>query len=165
MIFLLSISAFTSTAQKMGYVDIKEIILSMPESATADSLLEVYRQNMYDQIQNMQKEFQDNLKTFMQDSSNLSAVKKDVKTQELRDEHERLIDFKRDIQQRIAQKETALWRPLIKKAKNAIKLVAKSRGYIYIMNNYNYSNNIPFILKKPGQNDLTNAVKIQLNIK
>ena len=160
VILVASLSAFQVSAQKFGYVDMQEIISNMPETAKADTALTNYRQDLYEQIQNMQKEFQDNANKFITDSATLSDAVKEVKRDELRDQQNRLMNFQQTSSQKVQQKNQELLDPIIKKAQGAVTEVAKAKGYTWVFNDSGDG----VLMVKPDGDDLTAAVKAKLGI-
>ena len=164
MVLLFAVFTVHLMAQKIGYVDMQEIIGSMPEKTKSDSTLMAYRRAIYAQVQQMDSTYQQDVAEFVQDSGSLDEMKRDVVRQKLLDQQRRLVDFQRTVGQRIAKKQAALRKPLIEKAKSAMNTVAKTKGFPYIVNDFYYPDGTPFVLIKPESADLTKAVKAQLGI-
>ncbi len=161
LVLVASFSAFQVNAQKIGYVNMQEIIVNMPEYAKADTTLANYRQDLFKEIQSMQKELQDNINTFIQDSTSMSDAVKEVKRDELQDQQSRLVRFQQTSQQKVGQKQQELLQPIIDKAQKAVNAVAGTKGYTWVFND---TGDGSILLVKPSGDDLTAAVKAKLGI-
>ncbi len=162
LVLVSTLSAFQVNAQKkIGYVNMQEIIYNMPEAKKADTTLQSYRQDLYNELQNMQKEFQTNAQKFIGDSMSMSQAVKEVKRDELQQQQQRLSQFQQSAQQRISKKQQQVFQPIIKKAQDAVNAVAKAKGYTWVFNN---TGDGSILLVKPSANNLTDAVKAKLGI-
>src|SRR5690606_18127669 len=77
--------AFRADAQKIGYVNMQEIVTGMPEYAQADTALGQYQNTLVQEYQAMQQQFQNELNTFVKDSATMSDAVKQVKRGTLQD--------------------------------------------------------------------------------
>jgi len=167
VLFLIgALGAKSVEAQKIGYVDMQEIIFNMPEAKDADSSLRVYQQDLYQEMQNMQQEFQDNAAKFIADSLNMSEAVKEVKRDELQSQQQRIARFQQEAQDRIAGRQQSLFKPVVGKAKEAVQAVAKQKGYTWVLNAGGDDEELLGVLVvKPQGDDLTADVKTNLGIK
>lgn len=159
---LATFSALTVSAQKIGYVDMQEVVTNMPEYAKADTAVTSYGQDLYEQLQSMQKEFQNNADKFIKDSTTMSEAVKEVKRGELQDQQRRIAQFQQSLRQRVGNKQQELVQPVIDKAQKAVDAVAKSKGYTWVIND---TGDGSLLIVKPAGDDLTAAVKAKLGIK
>lgn len=151
-------------AQKMAYIDMQNVISSMPETAQVDTALNKYQQQLYEQYQQLQKDLQQQAEAFIKDSLNMSDVVKKVKRGTLQDMSTRIQQFRQSINQRTSQKYDELMQPVIDKAKAAASSVAKAKGVSWVINDIQQGD-IPLLVVKPASGNLTAAVKAQLGIK
>lgn len=161
VVLVASLSAFQVSAQKIGYVNMQEIIVNMPEFAKADTALNKYRQELFAEIQSMRTDLQDNISSFVKDSTTMSDAVKEVKRDELQDAQQRLMTFQQSSQQKVGQKQNELMKPIIDKAQKAVEAVADSKGYTWVFNDTGNGN---ILLVKPSGDNLTTAVKANLGI-
>lgn len=154
--------AFRADAQKIGYVNMQEIVTGMPEYAQADTALGQYQNTLVQEYQAMQQQFQNELNTFVKDSATMSDAVKQVKRGTLQDLSGRISQFQQTMQQQLQQKQGDLLKPIIEKAQAAVSAVAKSKGYTYVMND---SGQGEILVVKPEGDDLTPSVKAKLGLK
>jgi outer membrane protein len=162
VVFVATLSATKVDAQKIGYVDMQEIVTGMPEYAQADTALGRYRDDLVQQMQVMQQEMQTKAGTFVQDSLKMSDAIKEVKRSELRDLQNRIAQLQQTSQQQMQQKQNDLLQPIIEKAQKAVDDVAKAKGYSYVFND---TGDGTILVVKPAGDDLTAQVKTKLGIK
>lgn len=162
VVFVATLSATKVDAQKIGYVDMQEIVTGMPEYAQADTALGRYRDDLVQQMQVMQQEMQTKAGTFVQDSLKMSDAIKEVKRSELRDLQNRIAQLQQTSQQQMQQKQNDLLQPIIEKAQKAVDEVAKAKGYSYVFND---TGDGTILVVKPAGDDLTAQVKTKLGIK
>ncbi|GAA4310645.1 hypothetical protein GCM10023143_19250 [Compostibacter hankyongensis] len=147
-------------AQKIGYVNMQDIVGHMPELANVDSSLKKFQTELGGQNQAMQKELQTKYEAYVKDSSTMSDVIKEARQGELRDLQNRMMEFQQGAQDRIQDRQNTLLKPVIDKAQNAVQEVAKAKGYTYVIDN---SSNI--LIASPSGDDLTTQVKTKLGLK
>jgi outer membrane protein len=154
-------------AQRIGYVNMQEIMASMPESAQADTAIKKYQQQLDQQYQAMQEEFQDEASSFVKDSATMTDAVKEVKRMSLQDLNNHMLQLRQGMNQEISQKYNELQKPIIDKIQTAVRAVAKDKGYSYVMKEYvsGGSGPVEVFVVKPAGDDLTMVVKKQLGIK
>lgn len=161
-VLVASLSAMQVNAQtKIGYVNMQEIIMDMPETAQADSSLQDFRNDLIEQARGMRSEFQTNAQAFIKDSLSMSDAIKEVKREELQGQQQRIAKFQQTIQQKLSQQQQKLYQPIITKAQNAVNTVAEAKGYTWVFND---TGNGSILLVKPEGENLTDAVKANLGI-
>jgi outer membrane protein len=154
--------AETSNAQKIAYVDMQDIVSSMPAAGKADTAIQKYQQELYQQYQTMQKELQDEAGTFVKDSTTMSEAVKQVKRGSLQDLNVRIQQFRQNINNNVNKKYSDLMKPIIDQAQAAVGAVAKAKGYSYVLDD---SEQAKVLIIKPDGDNLTAAVKAKLGLK
>lgn len=126
-------SSTTAKAQKIGYISADDIIQLMPEAATVQKELNQYQQSLYQDAQDKQNSFNQELQKFIKDSATMSPSLKEVKRDDLQKQSQELAGQQQSIQNQFEQKRQELSLPIQKKLQAAIEAVAKENGYTYIM--------------------------------
>lgn len=131
--------AFVSTmnaqkTNKFGYLNSGELLSLMPEVAKADSAIEKYAieldglaQQMYLEYQKKATDAQAKLEKKL-----LSEEQTELVAKELADMEKRISDFQQSAEDKIQSKREKLYAPIMAKANEGIKAVAKANGYTYI---------------------------------
>lgn len=146
-------------AQKIGYVDLQELMQLMPDYKKANTDMEAFGKSLEDELKKMSDEFQKKVADYQKNEKLIAEPIKEVKQKELQDMQSRIQDFQQSAQENVRKKEAELLKPIIEKAKTAIGQVAKEAGYTYIFD----SSVAGFLYKPEGENVLP-IVKKKLGI-
>lgn len=152
--------ANSATAQsKFGYISVDNVVGLMPETGKLDSLLERYQADsinpQYAQIvslyQYKDSVYRDSVKT-------PPAVRKQIE-QELPTLIYQIQNWQQIVNQAIEAKQNELLAPIYRKVYDAIKLVAKEKGYTHILSKES-------LLVAPEADDiiLLVAAKLKINV-
>ena len=125
-------STFAQKTNKLGYLNSSELISLMPESAKADSAVAKYAGELDALAQQMYTEYQKKTMDAQAKSKTMTEEQLDVVGKELGDLEKRITDFQQSAQDKIESKKDKLYAPILQKANEAIKTIAKANGYNYI---------------------------------
>lgn len=158
---VMALGMMSASAQvKIGYINSDELMALMPEAAKISTELNEYQTTLQQQGLALQKEANAKRDQYFKDSATFSASKKEIVREELVKLYTRLETYDQEIQekaQKYAQDKIA---PVKLKALDAIKAVAKEKGYTYVIDEASSS-----LLVMPPGDDLLPAVKTKLGIK
>lgn len=149
-----------SAQVKIGYINTDELMAIMPEASKITTDLNEYQTTLQQQGLALAKEADTKRDQFFKDSATFSNSKKEIVREELVKLYTRLQGYDQEIQekaQKYAQEKIA---PVRVKALDAIKAVAKEKGYTYVIDEASSS-----LLVMPPGDDLLPAVKTKLGIK
>jgi outer membrane protein len=144
-------SGYAQTA-KFGHINSADLLALMPEIKKSDSSLQIYQKSLEDQNQAIQ-EFQ-NLPAATTD-----AVK-EVKQQEIKDLESRIQQFQGTAQEKLQNKKEEIYSPILKRAEEAIKEVAKSNSYSYV-----FDTSAGAVIYAQDSDNLMDLVKKKLDLK
>ncbi|MFI3292252.1 MAG: OmpH family outer membrane protein [Rikenellaceae bacterium] len=125
----MAMSVSTSYAQKMGRINVQEVVMAMPETATMQTNLEAFRKDLADNFETMQVEFNTKLADYQSNMNTLTASLRDLKEKELQDLQTRMQQFEQSAMQEIQAKQNELLNPIIEKARVAVSKVAADGSY------------------------------------
>ncbi len=145
-------------AQKIGYINLQEVIAGMPEARKADTALQQHYDALVANATDKQNALQADIQKFIADSTKLTAAVKDVKRRDLQTRTQELAGEEQRIQQSIEAKRQELSGPIEKKALDAVQAVAKENGYTYVFPR-------EAIIVGPPGDDIIPLVKKKLGIK
>ena len=151
---------FTSEAGaqiKIGYIKMDDMVSLMPETAKLDSILEKYQADsinpQYSQIvslyQYKDSAYRDSLRT-------PAAVRKQIE-QELPTLIYQIQNWQQIVNQAMEAKQNELLAPIYRKVYDAIKLVAKEKGYTHVVSK-------EALLIAPDGDDMIAAVAAKLKV-
>ncbi len=152
---------FSASAQtKIGFIDTDELISVMPEAAKVDGELKEYQATLVQQGQDMGKEADDKAAQFVKDSLKMTPTMKEIKRGEILKMYQDVQNWNQTAQDLYNKKAQEKIAPIRTKAFDAIKAVAKEKGYGYVLD---ASTNV--LLVTPPGDDLMPFVKAKLGIK
>jgi outer membrane protein len=158
---VMALGMVNASAQvKIGYINTDILMSIMPEAAKVNADLNEYQTTLQQQGLTLQKEANTKRDQFFKDSATFSNSKKEIVRGELVKLYTRLETYDQEMQemsQKYAQEKIG---PLRVKALDAIKAVAKEKGYTYVIDEASSS-----LLVMPPGDDLLPAVKTKLGIK
>ncbi|MFI3302833.1 MAG: OmpH family outer membrane protein [Rikenellaceae bacterium] len=157
-----ALSVTTTFAQKMGRIQVQEIVMAMPETATMQTNLEAFSKDLSDNLETMQVEFNNKLADYQSNLKNYTESVRNLKEKELQDLQTRMQQFEQSARQEIQNKQSELLNPIITKARDAISKVAAEGGYDVVYDesagSLAYVNNATVV-------DISPKVKTALGIK
>ncbi|MEG2228315.1 MAG: OmpH family outer membrane protein [Odoribacter sp.] len=135
-LFVLIAFAFSAMAvsaqQKLGHIETQKLIQAMPEMATAQKTLQTKQDEVEKELTNMKEQFQSKLADYSEKSKTYSDVIRNSKEQELQELQQRIQRFQEIALAELEKSQKELMQPVMDKALNAIKEVAKENGFTYI---------------------------------
>ena len=120
-------------SQKIGHINLQSLVSAMPESDSAQILIEKTQKEMEATYQQMQAEFNKKYDEFNKNSKTYNELVKTTRETELQDLSKRLQQFQTNAQQTLQQLNQKLLKPILEKANKAIADVAKEGKFTYIL--------------------------------
>ena len=115
-------------AQKLGRINMQELVFAMPETAEMQKNLEAYQKELQDQLETIGVEFNNKLNEYTKQVSDKNSTMSDsvrqLKEKELNDLKTRYDEFVQVSQQDMQKKQGELLEPIIVKAQDAVKEVS-----------------------------------------
>lgn len=153
------IAGTANSQMKSGYISVDVVVSLMPETAKVDSLIQRYQADsltpQYAQIVSLYQ-YKDSV---YRDSIHPApaAVKKQIE-EELPSLAYQIQNWQAIVQQMTENKQNELLAPIYRKVYDAIKAVAKEKGYTHVFNKEAF-------LVAPDADDMLSAVAAKLKIK
>ena len=160
LLAVLAITACTANAQKFGHINSAELLEQMPEVKSADTVLAQYQRTLEGQYNEMVNEYTNKLKNFQGLTATTPEAVREVKQQELLDLQNRIQTFQDGAQEKLQTKKQELYNPILKKAEEAVKTVAKENNYAYV-----FDTSVGAVIHAQESDDIMGLVKKKLNLK
>lgn len=158
---VMALGIMSASAQtKIGYINTDELMSIMPDAAKINADLNEYQTSLQQQGLSLKLELDKKVEQYNIDSSKLSASMKEIRRDELVKLYTRLQNYDQEAQEKAQQYAQNKIAPLKVKALDAIKLVAKEKGYTYVIDDASNT-----LLVMPPGDDLLPMVKAKLGIK
>jgi outer membrane protein len=131
--FILGGSTLKAQSQKIGHINLQELITAMPESDSAQSKLQKTAKEMDSNYQQMQVEFNKKYEEYTKNSKDYNDLVKSTKEAELQDLSKRMQEFQTSAQQKLQEQNQKLLKPILEKANKAIGDIARENKFTYIL--------------------------------
>jgi len=128
------LSAQESNIHKFGYCNVDYVLSYMPERETVQKQLSDYQTQLQTELQKKYKTLQDKVTEYQKNEATYLDIVRNDKEREIQDFRTSIQKFKMQSEQAIAQKRADLLQPLYDKIQDAIKSVAKERGFTHVFN-------------------------------
>ncbi len=145
---------------KVGYVNFTELVKALPEAAQIKGKVDAYSNQYMDQLKAMYSEYQAKGQEFQKQQASMTDAIRTAKQEELVNLQKRMNDYQNEAQQKVAARTDELSKPLLEKVRAAIALVAKEKGYTYVLDSSQTD-----LIVSPAGDDLAADVKAKLGIK
>lgn len=163
LVLAISVSALQVSAQKsqkLGHINFAQLYEMMPGQDSIKKAFTSYQEQLQSQFQAMQAEYETKLNDYQSNQATMSNIIKQTKEKEILDLQKRIQEFQQTAQEDLQAKEAELTSPVIEKARNAVKEVAKENGYSFIFNSTE-----GLLLYTDTSDDIMPMVKKKLNLK
>ncbi len=155
----LAVVVSTQAQSKFGYLNSNELLAMMPESQSMQEELQTYAKGLESQLTAMQAEYEKKVVEYQQNETSYTDIIKADKVREIEGIQQRVVEFQKNAQQSLGEKEAELFTPIREKAMAAIDQVAKEGSYTFIFDSGTGS----FLYAAESENVL-NLVKSKLGL-
>ena len=155
----LTVIVSTQSQSKFGYLNSNELLAMMPESQSMQEELQTYAKGLESQLTAMQAEYEKKVVEYQQNETSYTDIIKEDKIREIEGIQQRVVEFQKNAQQSLGEKEAELFTPIREKAMAAIDQVAKDGSYTFIFDSGSGS----FLYAAESENVL-NLVKSKLGL-
>ena len=157
----MALGMYSASAQtKIGFIDTVELICVMPEAAKVDTELKEFQASLVQQGQDMGKDADEKAQQFVKDSLKMTPTMKEIKRNEIMGLYQKVQNWNQTAQDMYNAKAQEKIAPIRTKAFDAIKAVAREKGYSYVLDA-----STSVLLVSPPSDDLMPFVKAKLGIK
>jgi len=133
ILILVSLKVLAQDQLKIGHVDVVEIVTSMPESDSAQVLLDNDTNELEIMLEKMQVEYNNLLNNYQENLEGLSQLIKQTKETELIEMQNKIQAFQQNASQQLQQRNYELMQPIYEKVQIAIDKIATQEGFTYIL--------------------------------
>ncbi|MBO5562389.1 MAG: OmpH family outer membrane protein [Bacteroidales bacterium] len=162
-IFVIALAALmtvTASAQKLGRVNFTELVQLAPEADAAREQITAMQNEAQETYASMLEEYQTKANQYQQKSASWTAAIRESKEKELYDIQNRLQEFQQTISQELQQQQNTLMSPIMEKAQEVVKKLAKAQGLAAV-----FDDSSALYFDEAAVVDLTPAARKELGIK
>jgi len=132
-LLFISLVSFSQPQIKIGHVNFEEIMLALPESDSAKSILEKETKELQSAYEELTVTYNQLYDDYQKGLSSYSAIVKKTKEDELLDKQNRMSEFEQNASTTLQNRNAELVRPIVEKINKAIDKVATENGFTYIL--------------------------------
>lgn len=127
--------AFVNTTGEpiVAHINTIEVLEAMPEKAKADKELSAYQSELENQIKVMVEEYQKKVQQYQSEQDSLSDLMKQTRQNEILDIQNRIQMFQENAEKELANKQSALYAPIMERLQKAVGIVTRENGFTYLM--------------------------------
>ncbi len=155
-----ALQAGAQKPQKLGHINFAQLYEQMPGQDSIRKEFTAFQEQLQSQFQAMQTEYENKLSDYQANQATMSNIIKQTKEKEIIDLQRRIQEFQQTAQEELQAKENELTAPIIEKARNAVRDVAKENGYSFIFNSTE-----GLVLYTEPADDIMALVKRKLGLK
>ena len=159
IIMLMLLAPLATFAQKFGHVNTEAIVQSLPDYSRAKGEIEAIGKQYENELQASQTELQRQAEDYDKKKSSMNATQQQEMEQKLQDMYAKIQQQAQQSQQEYQKASQEKVQPILDKVRQAIETVAKSGGYVYVMDT---SSGTVLYINDTISKDLTAEVKAQL---
>lgn len=145
---------------KLGHIESSKLIAAMPEMAEAQKTLQTKQEEVQKESQNLRDQYQKLITDYTQNQKTYSDIIRASKEQEINELGQRIQKFEELAMNELQKSRDEILQPVMDKATNAIKEVAKENGFTYIFD----MNSGAIIYASETSEDILPLVKKKLGI-
>ena len=117
---------------KFGHIDSRELLMSMPESDSAQTRIQQIGEEYQQQMEEMQVELNKKYDDYLTNRESYTELIRQTKEADIQEMQQRIGQFEQMAQEDLQTQQQEFMRPILEKANNAVKEVAQENGFIYI---------------------------------
>lgn len=132
-VLFIGATSFSAAQSKIAHINKQELIKAMPAYTQAQAEIEKMGKTYEAEIQNSLKELDKKLKQYTAEEPTQTNEENQKRMQEVEGIKQSLGEYQQQAQKSLQEKEFNLLKPIVEKADNAIKTVAKAQGFQYVV--------------------------------
>ena len=165
IVALVALLAFSGSAMaqkniKLGHINSNELMQIMPGRDSAQAALQKEVEALQAELETMNKEFETKYNDYVAKRDQLSELIRKTKESDLQNMRARIEESQTNAQKLLEERQEALLKPIIDRAKKAIEEVGKENGYTYI-----FDSGFGTVLYSQDSDDIMPLVKKKLGLK
>ena len=161
-------SAVAQKNIKLGHINSQELLQIMPGRDSVQNVLQSELTELESTLQAMRTELEKLYNDYQANQSGWTELIRSTKQREIQDMGARMQEFQENAQKQLQDREAALTKPIVDRAKKAIEDVAREGGYTYIFDGaallYSQDSEdiMPLVKKKLGLKESFGLLRIPL---
>ena len=165
IVVMMALLAFGGSAMaqkniKLCHINSNDLMHIMPGRDSAQAALQKEVEALQTELETMNKEFETKYNDYLAKRDQLSELIRKTKESDLQNMRARIEESQSNAQKLLEERQEALLKPIVDRAKKAIEEVGKENGYTYI-----FDSGIGTVLYSQDSDDIMPLVKKKLGLK
>lgn len=144
---------------KVGHIDRQALMLMLPERKAAETKMQEFATTLDNRLKAMAQEYQDKVADANARAESMTKTEQQMVMRELQELEQRIGDAQDKAKEDLAQQESELLEPMLKRTNKAIEEVAAEGNFTYILDTSTGT-----VLYSGGGTDIMPLVKAKLQI-
>ena len=158
---VLSLStAFSQHELKIGHANLVEILEALPETDSAQKLIDKDTEELEQMLEEMQVEYNKLLNEYQENLASYSEVIRSAKEADIVEMQERIQNFQQNAAQQLQQRGAELMQPIYDRIQQAVDEIGIREGYAYILDASKGS----IVFTGATSNDIGSLIRQELGI-
>ena len=157
LLIMLMFAPLSIFAQKFAHVNTENVLKALPEVTKVQQELEQLGKKYEDELKASQAELERLVNEYDKNKSTMNATKQKETEESLQEKYQRISEQAQQNQQAFQKAQSDKLQPIYQRVKNAIEMVGKNGGYVYVME----AGSVLYINDSLSK-DITSEVKAQL---
>jgi outer membrane protein len=153
-------SAFSQNELKIGHANLVEILEALPETDSAQQLIDKDTEELELMLEEMQVEYNKLLDEYQQNLASYSEVIRSAKEADIVEMQNRIQTFQQNAAQQLQQRGAELMQPIYDKIQQAVNNIGNREGYAYIIDTSKGS----IVFTGAASNDIGSLIRAELAI-
>ncbi len=153
-------SAVSQNEFKIGHANLVEILEALPETDSAEQLIENDTEELELMLEDMQVEYNKLLNDYQENLASYSEVIRSTKESDIVEMQKRIQTFQQNASQQLQQRGVELMQPIYDKIQQSIDEIGSREGYAYILDTSKGS----VVFTGETSNDIGSLIKQELGI-
>lgn len=136
LIAALLFAGVSQTAQaqaKVAHINVSELMTNMPDMKAANTQLEKITKSYDTDYNSMVEEFRKKVAQYEKESSTVTEAVNDTRSKEVQDFQRRIQEYQQNASKELQEKQEAIYKPILDKARASIQKIAKAKGFQYVL--------------------------------
>jgi outer membrane protein len=152
--------AYSQNEIKIGHANVVEILQELPETDSAEQLIEKDTKDLELMLEEMQVEYNKLINDYQEKLNTYSEVIRSTKESDIVEMQNRIQTFQQNASQQLQQRGAELMQPIYDKIQQAINKIGESEGYTYVLD----TSKGGLVFTGEKSNDIGDLLKQELGI-
>ncbi len=133
VLLFIGATSFVNAQSKVAHIDVQKLLSEMPEMQAAQAELKKLEETYKADLQGSVDELRNKATQYENEAPSKTKEENEKRAIEIQKQQQNLAQAQQSASQDIQKRQVDLFQPILKKAEEAIKKVAKAQGFQYVL--------------------------------